>query len=297
LIIDITEPCNFSKIFSPNKVNWLPSQHDYSNLNYKRISCFTNETRSDCAYENIKKQEEDLIYFSGTDHGSDIFFENFRQNSLLDMDIMSLGVVKRVQDFTLKHLIRTWYRDLFRLETSLETKYQHIKQQAYSNHENMKLYCAQIRIGGQRPDVPYDAYFNPRNITKLFWQFIRDNFIENADWKLFVTSDLEEVEMEAISEFGVDRVVRIDGINSHVGREKQSNNDCTRIEKPILDFHFLQNCDKAVISNSGFGQFATWNRENPDKDLFVLGTNWRQFDPEWTFRIKKIRKQLNDNKF
>ena len=91
LIINITEPCNFSKIFSPNKVNWLPSQHDFSNRKYINISCFKNETRGVCAYENMKKIEEDLIYFSGTDHGSDIFFGNHEQNGLLDLAVQITG--------------------------------------------------------------------------------------------------------------------------------------------------------------------------------------------------------------
>jgi hypothetical protein len=48
--------------------------------------------------------------------------------------------------------------------------------------------------------------------------------------------------------------------------------DCTRIEKPILDSYFLQNCDKGVISKSGFGQLAALNQEKSHKDSHVLGT-------------------------
>ena len=300
LIVDMNEPCNFSKIFAPNKVNWLPSQHNFSKQTYIRLNCLSIKTRKACAYENVKRLGEDLVYFRSTDHAADIFYdeENSETKRLLkkiEKDILNIGVVKRIQDFTLKNLFHIWYKDLFRLEASLETKYNHIKQQAYLNHGNMIIYCAQIRIGGQRANVANDARFNQRNVTKLFWQFIRNNFIRNEssandNWKLFVTSDLEEVEMEAISEFGIDKVIRIDGINSHLGREKHLSNDCTRVEKPILDFHFLQNCDKAVISKSGFGQLATWNREKPDKDMHVLGTNWREFDPDWIQRVKQAKK-------
>ena len=131
-------------------------------------------------------------------------------------------------------------------------------------------------------------------MTKLFWQFIRNNFIQKdnfENWKIFITSDLEEVETEAINEFGIDKVIRIGGINSHIGREEQLSNDCTRIEKPILDFHFLQNCDKAVISKSGFGRLGAWNRVEPNKDLHVLGTGYSDIDLDWKIRVKSEREE------
>ena len=138
-----------------------------------------------------------------------------------------------------------------------------------------RLYCAQIRIGGTRPNVKYDEKFNDYGSQKIFWKFIRNEFInkkeeEDDDWRLFVTSDMESIELEAVKEFGAERVIRIDGVNSHVDKEEE-NRDCKRIEKPILDFHFLQNCDKAVISQqSGFGQLGLWNRVSPYEGVYVF---------------------------
>ena len=114
-------------------------------------------------------------------------------------------------------------------------------------------------------------------MTKTFWNFVRENFVENENWRLFVTSDFNDVEMEAIDVFGKEKVLRIDGMNTHVGFEKKLGNNCTRIEKPILDFHFLQNCDKAVISRSFFGGLGVSNRVQPDKDLQFLGLTWSDF--------------------
>jgi hypothetical protein len=166
-----------------------------------------------------------------------------------------------------------------------------IKQQACVYEP--KIYCAQIRIGGKRPGVEYDAQFNHRNVTKLLWQLIRNNFIKKdnlENWKLFITSDLEEVETEAINEFGIDKVIRIGGINSHIGREEQLSNDCTRIEKPILDFNFFQNRDKAVISKSGFGKLGAMNRVEQKKDLHFLGTSYSDIDPDWKIRVESEKR-------
>ena len=91
---------------------------------------------------------------------------------------------------------------------------------------------------------------------------------------------MKSIEMEAVKEFGEKRVIRIDGVNSHVDKEEEEedtplgNQDCSRIEKPILDFHFLQNCDKAVISQqSGFGQLGLWNRVSPYEGVYVFRNN------------------------
>jgi hypothetical protein len=155
-----------------------------------------------------------------------------------------------------------------------------------------RLYCAQIRIGGTRPNVKYDEKFNDYGSQKLFWKFIRNEFInkkkDNDDWRLFITSDIESIELEAVKEFGEEKVIRIDGVNSHVDKE-ETNRDCTRIEKPILDFHFLQNCDKAVISQkSGFGQLGLWNRKNPYEGVYVFRNNGFYKSTEYSCRSHQL---------
>lgn len=46
--------------------------------------------------------------------------------------------------------------------------------------------------------------------------------------------------------------------------------ECDIMGKVLLDFHIMQNCDIGVISQSGFGILAMWNRKEPLKDLYVL---------------------------
>ena len=274
LIINLNNPCNFNQLFKPNKVNWLLSDYNLTGKTSTNISCTSGKWRT-CIKEipNIKNIESDVIYLNPSDQK--LIDQHIANEINLKNEILSLGLVNRTEDFVLKNLFHKWYHDLFKLEHSLEEKYNLIKQKAYLD-ENTQIYCAQIRIGGKRPNVGSDSQFNHRNISKTFWKFIRKNFIQNSsnhNWKLFVTSDMESVEMEAIDEFGEEKVIRILGTSSHVGMEKYLANNCSRIEKPILDFHFLQNCDKAVISLSGFGRLGTYNRKQPEKDLYRLGTS------------------------
>ncbi len=63
---------------------------------------------------------------------------------------------------------------------------------------------------------------------------------------------MESIELEVIKEFGNDSVTRIEGVNAHVDREWNLSSDCTRIEKPILDFVFLQNCELKILSTENF---------------------------------------------
>jgi len=280
-LIDITAPCNFSNLFVPNKIKWLPNQYNLRNLTKKRFRCMSHEKKiNDCLQR--------LSYINETNSAlaTDILILNtnydwlsyFSRNANLKKQILSLGLVNSTSEFQLQPLFHKWYSSLFRLAAPFQLQYDLVKKKAKINNTT-QLFCAQIRIGGKRPNVAFDAEFNSVNVTKKFWKFIRENFVKNMtnnkNWKLFVTSDIEAIEFEAIKEFGVDKVLRVPGINTHIDREKNLGNNCSRIEKPIMDFHFLQNCDKAVISYSGFGKLGVWNRKNPKKDVFLIDKNFK----------------------
>ena len=271
-LIDIRTPCNFSHLFMPNQIDWLP-EHSGLHRNTKRtyIDCLNNFEPECLAKANyfldnehhlpviaIKANQEWLTYFS--------------KNSLFRSKILNLGF-NSTQLFRLHLVFHQFYAKLLRLTPDMEKKYNEIKCDARITNQT-QIFCAQIRIGGARPHVKYDNKINELGRTqKLFWIFLRKNFIRNAltnDWRIFITSDIESIELEAIKEFGDERVIRIKGLSTHVDREANLGNDCTRIEKPILDFHFLQNCHKAVISRSGFGRLGVWNRRIPMQDVFVF---------------------------
>ena len=136
---------------------------------------------------------------------------------------------------------------------------------------------AQIRIGGKRSR---DKQFNSINATKDFWKFLRNHFLKDLKentWKLVVTTETIEVEKEAVDEFGEDNMIRIPGEFSHSDRLRNLGNDCRKIEKTILEFNLMEYCDKAVVSNSGFGKLSLWNRYQPIKDTFVFENN--EFKP------------------
>ena len=114
-----------------------------------------------------------------------------------------------------------------------------------------------------------------------------------SSYKIFVTSDHKGAEEDAVREFGSDRVFRIEGAQTHVGHHVHENaSDCSLFEKPILDLHFLQNCDMAVVSMfSGFGIFGVLNRKNPLDNFFLFDNsefhllNEKNYQEMLSFRI------------
>ena len=278
-LIDLNNPCNFSHLFLPNQVNWLMSSSKVD-ISHNRIyvDCLNNfdpvcleeyDYLSESSKEKIKKNS---VFTIKTNQNWLTFYS---ENPKFKDKILALGF-NATSEFRLHLLFNKWYKKLFKLAPSLEEKYELIKKNALIAPQT-KIFCAQIRIGGARPNVKYDLEINEIGVQKYFWRFIRSNFLSklksNDDWRIFVTSDVEAVELEALEEFGARRVIRISGVSSHVDRESNLSNDCSRIEKPILDFHFLQNCDKALISRSGFGRLGLWNREEPTKEMFVFFEN------------------------
>lgn len=137
-----------------------------------------------------------------------------------------------------------------------------------------KLICAQVRIGGARPNVAYDREITPRSFSVYYWEFLRTSWLKklanNNDYRIFVTADLESIEKEAVNEFGEEKVIVIDGVSAHVDRESGFKENCTRFEKIVMDFYMLGYCDMALVSDSGFGIFGILREHLPNENYFVL---------------------------
>jgi hypothetical protein len=138
-----------------------------------------------------------------------------------------------------------------------------------------KLLCVQIRLGGASKNHVSDWQFNKFENIKVVWNFVNETFLNNGtlneDYKIFVTTDREEVLDEAIRIFGSNKVVFNKGEIKHLERDvKYNSSDCSAIERTILDLVSLQNCEKISVSfSSGFGLFGAWLRKEPLKNLYM----------------------------
>lgn len=272
----ISYPCKLTQVILPNAVNW----NSKLTRNGQDLQLFSNLTRSyiysiDKHEYKTKFSTENILNFESNKdviivQCNNDWLSSFAKNKYVKSQILNLGIMP--ENFNLINLFQQWYAELFRLTPILQIKYDLIRQGARLTNKT-QIICAQIRIGGKRPNVAFDYKYNDLDVTKLFWKFIRDRFIseiKDNDWKLFITTDTEQVENEAIREFGDERIIKIPGLFTHIDRESNLGNDCYRVEKTILDFHFMQNCDMAVISKSGYGKLGSWNRMDPLKNLFIF---------------------------
>ena len=169
--------------------------------------------------------------------------------------ILSLGY--KIEEFNLESRLNEWFNRLFRLDASVQLKYESFLKETYSSD----LVCAQIRLGDSK-----DLSFMKRNSTKLYWRLIREKFLPNLEnFKIFVTTDTQDVVNEAIDLFGHRKII---AFKDHSGfhSDKLQEKECGKMRGILLDFMILGNCKMAAISHSGFGLLGVLNREDT-KDL------------------------------
>ena len=278
-LIDIDYPCSLSIMLEPNILKWnkpIKCFDYFNNTRRNLLQPFKSvrlEKMGDWNFRNRLKEIDISDYHKDANliaiKNNLDWIDAFSANKHLNHSIYELGYKK--SNFRIYYLVQKFYNIFFKLTPKLEETYKKFIKEAKPDNKT-KLICAQIRIGGARPNVKYDYQFMPRNSSKLFWKFIRETFIDKhpeQKYKLFVTTDTESVEKESILEFGKDTIVKIDGPFIHIDREVVGNvNNCSNVEKVILDFHALQSCDIGIISPSGFGQLGITNRIDPSKDLY-----------------------------
>ena len=172
--------------------------------------------------------------------------------------------------FKFDHIHR--YNKLFKLSPHLEKSYKKFLKSAKPD-SNTTLICAQLRIGGARKDHAADFEFNKASNVNVVWNFIKQTFLiyQNIkNYKIFITTDSEVVEQDGIQVLGKDRVVVNAGPIKHIDRDLAKGSSASQIERTILDFHSLQNCDYAIVTHlSAFGSMGCWNRKEPFKNLYI----------------------------
>lgn len=275
-LIRITQPCLINHLLTPNQIKW--NEEIKNEINMSRYSLYAIDNfkiQSDMKTIDLKNflSQYDIISIKNNQD----WLKSISENKIATSQIKQLGYDPA--KFQLHNLFNDWYGSLFKLNQNLEEKYKKFLKKAKPT-QHSPLICVQIRIGGEkRKNHASDWKFNDRNITLKVWKFLREKIILKLNnYKLFITTDDEDVQQEAFREFGSENVVTNDGEILHIDRDVQSLNDCSRIEKTILDFHSLQNCDFGIVS-SGFGKMGLMNRPNPIENIYSIENN--QIKPIW----------------
>jgi hypothetical protein len=270
--IQITYPCELEKLLSPNKIDWRIKHQESSSmisLDKRNDENFVNQLKTLNLFEFLN--ETSLLRIK-TNY---VWLKAFAANKLLSAKLNQLGYDSA--SFGLKRQLHKWYNDLFKLSPGLQRIYdQVLLKYGFKEGEGQKLICAQVRIGGPRPHVSNDLKFYDRSVTKLFWNFINQTFIQSLEekhmvsYKLFIASDTESVVEEAEKVFGANRLIKMPGLFTHVDKTYRFFNDCEPVQKTFLDFHFMQNCEYSVVSTSGYGMLSGINRPDPFLNFYLF---------------------------
>lgn len=253
-LIHHTKPCLLTNMLEPNQIKW--NHPNFSELLktkkveelYRVDHGYFKDQIKNFKLDDFKNRSSIIVIKNNLD-----WLEPIAANPNTRSKLIELGY--EPDKFKMQFLFHKWYSNLFKLTKNLDEKYQEFLKRAKPNKDSL-LICAQVRIGGSREHVSNDENFTQRNNTVIYWNHIRNVFIQNnTNYMIFLTTDTKQIEDEARKEFGNDKIIINDGINAHLDRESNLGSNCSKIEKTFLDFHSLQNCDKAIISESGFGKF------------------------------------------
>jgi hypothetical protein len=272
--ININKPCPLTNMLEPNNIDWNTSFSELYNNNPTKE--FFNKIDNNIFKESIINFKLDEFERNTTDiiiiRNNLDWLESMSKNRHIQERLRQLGF--NTNEFKMQFLFQKWFNKLFKLNSNLEIKYKYYLNLIKPNN-NIKLICAQIRTD-----------FLRRGAASLFWNYIRNNFIKKDEKKynIFLTTDLSQIEIEGKEEFGeklflingtivhIDQTVRKSSIWDYLFfRKPKFNLKCpNEIEKTFLDFYMLQNCDMAIISESGFGKLGVWNRLNPNENLVMI---------------------------
>jgi len=184
-LIDIEIPCNFSQLFVPNKIDWsMKSNQIKERKNFMHIDCLNQiKLGPECLSQFEERLDENQNLVSSPTFlalkSNQEWISFFARKKSFHKQIIHSGYVDSIEDFKFSLMFNKWYKKLFKLTPEMSQKYELLKRQARLD-KSTRIYCAQIRIGGARPNVKFDAKFNDMKVKDLFWKFIRQNFIRKV---------------------------------------------------------------------------------------------------------------------
>jgi hypothetical protein len=182
----------------------------------------------------------------------------------------ALGLAMVTHDSSYSKLFSEIYKSLFKMTPRIQRQFDNFMQKAKQNAKTT-LICAQVRLGGDSLTFKDPIRIERERVGEI-WEFIKSNFsdaINSNNYKLFVTSDHENIFEEAKKEFGSDMVLITNGTITHIDKD-QSESHCKRHDKAFLDFNLLGMCDKAVVSRSTFGYGGVRTNYKGYKELYIF---------------------------
>uniref|UniRef100_A0A0L8HSX1 GT23 domain-containing protein n=2 Tax=Octopus bimaculoides TaxID=37653 RepID=A0A0L8HSX1_OCTBM len=270
-----SKPCKFTNYLQPNKINWTIDPKELQGLKSHHLRLIDNKRYlSSLQSADLERSHpEDVLYVST----NVIYFHALIENphykkQLLWASQMSYG-----------NLFAKMMNLLFRFNNHIQEKFDKFFK-VNIPEPNMHLVCAQIRIG-QNPSVPGDSPRNSMSNIQIVWNLL--NKYNTSKYKIFVTTDSEEVQAIASNKFA-SQIANNSGEIFHVDRIRNGvNKICDNLSKVFMDQYILTKCDTLIVSRSGYGENAVIMRQKENNLFYFRNGNITRISKEKLSRIWK----------
>ncbi|CAH1787056.1 unnamed protein product, partial [Owenia fusiformis] len=173
-----------------------------------------------------------------------------------------------ISNFTEKYLFSKIYDHLFKPQPKILALFDRFLSKARPK-PGIKLVCAQVRKGAN-PSIPRESSKRIRNYDEwlpILWDFL-SLYNDSSKYTIFVTTDSQEIREHSQTLFP-DTIIDTEGKITHVDRFDNKDDACKGMEKTILDFTILANCDITVVSRSNFGKLSS-QLQSPASKLYTF---------------------------
>ncbi|KAK7477606.1 hypothetical protein BaRGS_00031154 [Batillaria attramentaria] len=261
--IIMTSPCNITKFYIPNEVNWVIPAHELDGKSYTTIDDMDSRRsmgRRFAAkdFDFNKEFPQDVVYL--------------RSNVEYIAGLRSLRkgfYGKKVPDWARKSVLNTFriaWGMLMKPTKMLQKHMEEFLSTMNFNNRFNSLVCAHVRLGRSNTINMDSAIRTPMSALPLLWVFL-DPYIQKGS-KLFLATDSYVVRDMARDKFG-DSVYMTGGSIMHVDKQASWPRACEAFDVALLEQLILTKCDVLVTSRSMFSQRAAAIR-GTTKDLFLL---------------------------
>ena len=257
--------CDITDYLVPNKYDWYLDKNFTFNKNEMVDNRFFGQAslRDFMAYTNLTekfKLEKKYHVFVGNLQ----YLTNLKRNKKYKDKLSWMNAT------TPADMYAAIYTRLFKLSTRLKSHINDVLNKALPTSKH-RLLCVHVRLGRQAfSGDPYRMTLE--NLHKV-WSWMKKQIQTDND-RIFVTGDSHKIVESAKNQSFSDRIISIPGAIIHSNkfdRENISNKTilCSGMERLILEYHMLMNCDVFVRGYSGLSVIASVVR-GTDEGLYCL---------------------------
>ncbi|CAD5118173.1 DgyrCDS6904 [Dimorphilus gyrociliatus] len=297
IVVKMDRPCDIRQFLDPRDIHWnvtIPNKNwsktSLSGIYGHKISLSRLQdlerklTNKDITVARVNIAQLGYIHLFAT-------VKHFK-NKLLEKGFTE----RQLQHLTLLHFPLKYqvYDLLFKLKPYLQER----KDNYLKTFDKKPLICAHVRTGGGKT-IPGDSARGRMFGTKTLWAFLQEKllFDKFKDAKVFLATDNDAVREEFKKTFG-HVGTEISGNIVHIdrwGSQKRTIHDkaaaCHGMDKVLLDFEIMSECDLLVITwRSGFSTMpALRNRHRNELYVWRCEKNSCWVEPMYRFQDESRR--------